>query len=107
MRDLDLDLESEEAKELRVGVVFRERLGDDVKVVAIIASAEARFGRLKSRQRADAPVDRAAFDMRDTREVGWGLEESITQADISIDNSHGLEAYREQVRTEVLPLLDG
>ena len=58
-----------------------------VKVLAIHASGDTRFGFLKRRDRSDAPSDRGDFAKRDTREIGVGMSESIALADETISNN--------------------
>ncbi|MBI3842005.1 MAG: nucleoside monophosphate kinase [Thaumarchaeota archaeon] len=58
-----------------------------VKILAIHASAQTRFGFLSGRGRLDAPVDRKDFAKRDSREMGVGMSESIALADETISNN--------------------
>ena len=59
-----------------------------VKVLAIHASGDTRFGFLQRRDRSDAPSDRNDFAKRDNREIGVGMSESIALADETISNNN-------------------
>jgi dephospho-CoA kinase len=59
-----------------------------VKVLAIHASGDTRFGFLTGRGRSDAPADRTDFAKRDSREIGVGMSESIALADETISNNN-------------------
>jgi len=59
-----------------------------VKVLAIHASGDTRFGFLKRRDRSDAPSSRNDFAIRDSREIGVGMSESIALADETISNNN-------------------
>ncbi|MBM4237224.1 MAG: flagellar hook-basal body complex protein FliE, partial [Euryarchaeota archaeon] len=74
--------------------VFREAFGEGVRVVAIHASARTRFDRLRSRNRADAPVDFEQFRERDRRELGWGLGNLVALANHMIVNEGTLEEFK-------------
>ena len=73
--------------------VFEERFGDDFLLVSIEAPFEAR-GR-------DDVEGGEALAERDERELGFGLGEAMDRADVTVDNTGTLEAFRRRVR-EVL-----
>ncbi|KAF5426303.1 Dephospho-CoA kinase, partial [Candidatus Methanomarinus sp.] len=55
--------------------------------------------RIKQRGREDDRfMDEKALLLRDERELGWGINKSITKADISIDNNGTLDEFREKIR---------
>lgn len=58
-----------------------------VKLLAIDASADTRFKFLSDRGRSDDPTNREEFNKRDSREIGVGINESITFADETITNN--------------------
>ena len=60
----------------------------NVKLLAVIASADTRFNFLRERKRSDDPLTREKFEERDNREIGVGLEEIIGLADKSIENNN-------------------
>tara|TARA_B000000475_G_scaffold168734_1_gene135728 strand:- start:52 stop:609 length:558 start_codon:yes stop_codon:yes gene_type:complete len=74
--------------------VFSRRWMDDFESVAVEASPDIRFMRIQQRGRSE-DGDRAAFEVRDTREIGWGLDEIILEADHHIDNNIELEIFQE------------
>ncbi len=84
--------------------MFRERWGDDFRIMAVHASPGTRFMRLLARGRADDPLDRFGFDERDRRELAWGLGEVIAIADIMLLNEGTLEDMRGKTR-DILTIL--
>ncbi|RLM63884.1 hypothetical protein DVK05_13320 [Halorubrum sp. Atlit-8R] len=80
---------------------FREAFGDDFTLVAIRAPFELRAERLGERGRDDSDADLSALRERDAREIDLGLGETLDRADVEIDNTDSLAAFRERVR-EVL-----
>ncbi len=71
---------------------YRE-LTPDVNVVSIHSSPEVRFERLVKRGRDDAPKNREEFESRDSREISWGLAETIAMSDIMLVNDGTLEEF--------------
>lgn len=63
------------------------KLGN-VKILAIHASTQTRFGFLKERGRSDDPKDRDTFTERDGRELKVGISNSIALADETISNNN-------------------
>lgn len=80
---------------------FREAFGDDFTLVAIRAPFELRAERLDARRRDDSDSDLEALRERDEREIALGLGETLERADVEIDNTGTLAAFRARVR-EVL-----
>jgi len=60
----------------------------NVKLLAVIASADTRFVFLSERKRSDDPLTRDKFEERDNREISVGLQEIIQLADESIENNN-------------------
>ena len=60
-------------------------MNESFKVIAIHADKELRFQRIMKRNRSE-DGDRETFEIRDSREKGWGLEQLISEADYSIQN---------------------
>lgn len=85
--------------------VFKKVLGDGVMVIAIHASPETRYGRLRSRNRKDAPENWDQFSERDHRELSWGLGGLIALADRMIVNEGTLDDFKMDVE-ELLRELD-
>lgn len=73
--------------------VFFGRWSDAFASLAVDASQDVRFMRIQNRGRSE-DGDRAAFEVRDAREVGWGLDQIIKEADHLIDNNQDLESFR-------------
>ena len=71
---------------------------DDVHIVAIFSSPATRYDRLVKRGRDDAPRDLEEFRERDSRELGWGLGETMALADKMIINESSLEEFKAAVR---------
>ena len=80
---------------------FREAFGDDFTLVAVRAPFELRAERLDERGRDASDSDLEALRERDAREADLGLGETLERADVEIDNSGTLAAFRSRVR-EVL-----
>ncbi|WP_128905449.1 AAA family ATPase [Halorubrum amylolyticum] len=80
---------------------FREAFGDDFTLVAVHAPFEVRAERLGERGRDDSDADLGALRERDERELDLGLGETLERADVEIDNTGSLAAFRRRVR-EVL-----
>ncbi|HKZ24147.1 MAG TPA: AAA family ATPase [Thermoplasmata archaeon] len=76
--------------------VFRKAFGNSLHVVAIHASPKARFARLRSRNRSDAPEAWDEFLIRDQRELAWGLGNAIATAGTMIVNEGNLATFRER-----------
>lgn len=74
---------------------FRTVFGEVLVVVGIRAPDEQRFLRLSGRKREDDPKTRKEFDIRDRREVSWGILEALEKADLVLDNEEGLEEFRQ------------
>ncbi|WP_277554617.1 AAA family ATPase [Halobaculum limi] len=77
---------------------FRERFGDDFTLVAITAPFDVRAERLGARGRDESDMDIEALKDREARELDFGMGEVIDAADVTIDNTDTLEAFRERVR---------
>ncbi|MBT60523.1 MAG: hypothetical protein CMA63_03085 [Euryarchaeota archaeon] len=78
--------------------VFKHRWGERFYSLAVIASADVRFQRIQSRGRSE-DGNRAAFEIRDTRERGWGLEDIMAEADFMLDNNVDLNTFIESANT--------
>ncbi len=80
---------------------FREAFGAEFTLVAVRAPFELRAERLGDRGRDDSDSDLDALRERDAREIELGLGETLNRADVEIDNTGSLKAFRRRVR-EVL-----
>jgi dephospho-CoA kinase len=78
---------------------FKHAFGDKLQIVAIHASPKTRFERLQARARSDSPAKQEEFDVRDRRELDWGLGDAIALADHMLLNEGSVEELRTQVHT--------
>jgi dephospho-CoA kinase len=83
---------------------FKKQFGDDFKLVAIDASFDIRFERVKKRARSDDMCNTDELKRRDEREKGWGLDKAIEMADIIISNTSSLEKFHEEVKKLLINL---
>jgi dephospho-CoA kinase len=60
----------------------------NVKLLAIHASTNTRFGFLQNRGRSDDPKTRENFEERDNRELGVGISNPIALSDDAISNNN-------------------
>jgi dephospho-CoA kinase len=74
-------------------------------LLAIDTPLKTRFDRLCSRARSDDLTDISELTARDVRESSFGLQDAMNLATIRIDNTQGLEKYRENVRSCLLEIL--
>jgi len=78
--------------------LFKKELGSDFVIIAIKASDEIRRKRALSRGRIDDSDNIKELEIRDKRELGWGLGKVLESADIAINNEGKIEEFRGQVR---------
>jgi dephospho-CoA kinase len=78
--------------------IFRQAFGKGVLLVAIHSSPPSRYQRLKRRGRADAPASWSEFEVRDQRELSWGLGNLIAMADVMLLNDGTMDEFKERVR---------
>lgn len=76
---------------------FKEEIEKGLFIVAIHASPETRYERLKKRAREDSPETKEEFDERDERELNWGLGDVIARADKMVVNEGSLQRFQEEV----------
>lgn len=78
--------------------LFKQEFKEDFILIAIQASFQHRLERIKKRGRSDDTLmDGEALRIRDERELGWGMGESIKAADRTIHNDGTLEAFTRSV----------
>jgi dephospho-CoA kinase len=90
---------------LRSGVeldAFREAFGEAFTLVSIEAPFEVRAERLADRGRDASDADLDALEARDDRELGFGMAEAMDRADVTIDNTDSLDAFRDRIETLLL-----
>jgi dephospho-CoA kinase len=76
-------------------VEYFKKVSDHFILIAIKARDELRKERALARGRED---DRGDISERDRRELGWGIEEVIACADITISNNGKLDDFRKEVK---------
>ncbi len=77
---------------------FRHAFGRELKVFAVVSAPETRWERVQRRRREDDATTWEEFLRRDGRERGWGLEDVIAAADVTIINEGTLETFYAAVR---------
>jgi len=79
---------------------FEDAFGEAFTLVSIEAPFEIRTDRLDERGR-DAGADEGgeSLEQRDERELGFGMDEAMERADVTIENTDTLAAFRERVRS--------
>jgi dephospho-CoA kinase len=80
---------------------FEAAFGDDFALVSIEAPFELRAERVSDRGRDATGDDGESLAERDERERGFGMDEAMARADVTIENTGSLEAFRRQVRALV------
>jgi len=78
---------------------FKKELGMDFLAIAIDAPDELRRKRAILRGRTDDSKNPKDLKERDKREIRWGLQKVIANADIIIPNNGSLEDFKKQVLT--------
>ena len=66
-------------------------------LVAVHASPESRYQRLKGRGRSDDPSNRQVFRERDHRELGFGMGNAIALSDYIILNDDGIDSLEREL----------
>jgi dephospho-CoA kinase len=78
---------------------FKKELGMDFLVIAIDAPDHLRRKRAISRGRTDDSKNLKDLEERDKREIRWGLQKVIANADIVIPNNGSLKDFKKHVLT--------
>jgi dephospho-CoA kinase len=84
--------------------VFKKKFGECLKTAAVIIPAKKRFQLLQKRKRSDAPMTKKEFEIREAREINWGLNHAIDQADYIIMNTGTLIELEESFN-EILSII--
>lgn len=69
----------------------------DTYLIAIHASPDTRYDRLKNRGRSDDPPNRQIFKERERRELGFGMGNAIALSDYIITNESGVEVFEREL----------
>jgi len=75
---------------------FQAAFGEDFLLVRVDAPFEVRAERIEARGRDDTAAE--SLRERDERELGFGMGAAIEAADVTIENTDSLEAFRDRVR---------
>lgn len=77
---------------------FIERFGDDFLLINVRAPFELRNSRISDRGR-DRGADEGGESLkeRDERELGFGMDEAIDRADVTVDNTGSLSDFHERI----------
>lgn len=75
-------------------------------IIAVVIDEKSRFKRLFERARSDDPKSLADLKNRDKREIEFGLEEVVNNADYTIKNDSTQEDLKERIRKLVLELIN-
>lgn len=79
--------------------LFKREFGDDFHLINIDAIDNDRLERIRKRGRADDELmDENTLRIRDERELGWGMGESIKRAEFTIENNGTVEEFKEKVK---------
>lgn len=76
---------------------FKEKLGQDFLLIAIVASDEKRYKRALKRGRKDDIKDINKIKERDQREIKWGIKKVIDSSDIKITNEEDISSFRKKI----------
>lgn len=77
---------------------FQSAFGEAFRLISIEAPFEVRAERVGARGRDQTDANGESLRERDQRELGFGMDEAMEEADITIDNTGSLETFREQAR---------
>ncbi|MFC6837416.1 AAA family ATPase [Halomarina ordinaria] len=78
---------------------FEERFGEDFTLVAVTAPFDLRVERVGVRGRDNVGDGGEALEARDERELGFGMGAAIDRADVTVENTGTLAAFRRRVRS--------
>lgn len=77
---------------------FREH-ADRFCLVEIWTSQGARLNRVLARRRSDDTSDgSSSLQKRESREIGWGMQEAILEADLKLNNDGDLTIFKSSVQ---------
>jgi len=79
--------------------VFEDAFGDDFTLVEVYAPFDLRRERIETRGRDAGEAEGGeSLEARDERELGFGMGEAIESADVRVENTASLDAFREQIQ---------
>jgi len=77
---------------------FKKVFGNEFTLISIDSPLEVRFARVQKRGRSDDMKNIDELLHRDEREMGWGMTEAIEIADVVIENTAGLDEFRQKIK---------
>ncbi len=77
---------------------YRKEFGKKFISIAILASKETRFNRIKERERTDDATSWNQFLEKEEREENWGLNEAIQEADYKIENETTKKEFEQKIK---------
>lgn len=78
---------------------FEEAFGEDFLLVHVAVPFETRLERVRERGRDRTAEDEADLRERDARERGYGMDEAIERADVTVQNTGSVEAFHDRIHT--------
>ena len=66
-------------------------------LIAVHASPDTRYHRLKNRGRSDDPINKQLFRERDKRELSFGMGNAIALSNYILINDNGIEALEKEL----------
>lgn len=85
---------------------FREEFGNKFSSIAILATKETRFNRIKRRERTDDATDWDCFIEKEKREENWGFNEAIEKADYKIKNETKKPEFKKKIKNLISEIDD-
>lgn len=85
---------------------YRREFGEKFVSIAILASRDTRFNRIKQRERSDDATTWNRFLEKEEREENWGLNEAIEEADYTIKNETTLPSFKKKIK-KLVSEIDG
>jgi dephospho-CoA kinase len=86
---------------------FETAFGDAFVLVSVEAPFETRAARLADRDRDASDSDREALRAREERERGFGMDEVMDRADVTVENAGTLAAFQAQIRDLLAEPMEG
>lgn len=76
-----------------------DEFGDNFYLISIEAPFDVRFDRIKERGRVDDSEIETRDDLRerDHREKGWGMDEALENADVTVQNTGSLDEFQQMI----------
>ncbi len=75
-------------------------------IISIVVDEEIRFNRLFKRDRSDDPKNLEELTERDKRELEFGLDKVLENADYTIQNNSSIENLKKKVRNLIINIIN-